>query len=79
MARIEVKIEDPGQAEEVEVVEVHVAEGATVQKGDALMELATDKANMDLEAPADGTVVSVGVAEGDAVGVDHVFAIIETA
>ena len=77
MARIEVKIPDPGDVEEVEVVEVNVEAGASVRQGDALMELATDKANMDLEAPQDGVVTEVLVAEGDVVGSGHVFAIIE--
>ena len=77
MARIEVKIPDPGDVEEVEVVEVNVQAGATVSKGDALMELATDKANMDLEAPQDGVVAEVLVSEGDVVGAGQVFAVIE--
>lgn len=76
--QVEVKIEDPGDVEEVEVVEVHVESGASVTKGQALMELATDKANMDLEAPQDG-VVEIKVAPGDVVGADHVFALIEAA
>ena len=75
--RIEVKIEDPGQTEEVEVMEVNVEAGATVSKGQALMELATDKANMDLEAPQDGVVEEVLVSDGDIMPVDQVFAITE--
>lgn len=75
--RVEVKIEDPGQTEEVEVVAIQVEPGATVSKGEPLIELATDKANVDLEAPQDGVVQEILVSEGDIVSVDQVFVILE--
>ena len=50
--RIEIRIEDPGDTVEVEVVELSVAQGATVSEGDVLLEVATDKANMDIVAPS---------------------------
>lgn len=75
--RIEVKIEDPGQTEEVEVVTINVEPGAKVSKGDPLLEMATDKANQDLEAPQDGVVQEILVSEGDIVAVDQVFVILE--
>lgn len=75
--RVEVKIPDPGDTEEVEVVEISVAPGASVKKGDPLLEMATDKANEDLEAPQDGVVQEILVSEGDIVPVDQVFVIIE--
>lgn len=77
--RIEVKIEDPGQTEEVEVMAISVEVGAQVSKGDALLELATDKANVDLESPQDGVVKEILVSEGDIVTVDQVFVILEGA
>ena len=75
--RVEVKIPDPGDTEEVEVVEISVEPGASVKKGDPLLEMATDKANEDLEAPQDGVVQEILVSEGDIVPVDQVFVIIE--
>jgi pyruvate dehydrogenase E2 component (dihydrolipoamide acetyltransferase) len=77
--RIEVKIEDPGQTDEVEVMAISVEPGAKVSKGDPLLELATDKANVDLEAPEDGVVQEILVSEGDIVTVDQVFVILEGA
>ena len=56
-----------------------VAAGDTVTAGMALMEVATDKANADVEAPADGVIESVGVAEGDIIEADKVLAILRTA
>lgn len=75
--RHEVKIEDPGDTEEVEVIEVHVAVGATVAEGDVLLEIATDKANMDIVAPTAGTIAELPVAEGDIVPVENVLAVVE--
>jgi pyruvate/2-oxoglutarate dehydrogenase complex dihydrolipoamide acyltransferase (E2) component len=76
--RIEIKIEDPGDTVEVEVVELSVAQGATVSEGDVLLEVATDKANMDIVAPAAGVVAELNVAEGDIIPVDQILAVIET-
>jgi pyruvate/2-oxoglutarate dehydrogenase complex dihydrolipoamide acyltransferase (E2) component len=76
--RIEIKIEDPGDTVEVEVVEVSVEQGATVAKDDVLLEVATDKANMDILAPADGVVAELNVAEGDIIPVDQILAVIAT-
>ena len=76
--RIEIKIEDPGDTVEVEVVELSVAQGATVSEGDVLLEVATDKANMDIVAPVAGVVAELNVAEGDIIPVDQILAVIET-
>ena len=75
---IEIKIEDPGNTEEVEVVEMAVEPGQTVAQGERLLEVETDKANMDLEAPAGGVVEEIRVAEGDVVAVTQVFAVLRT-
>ena len=76
--RVEVKIEDPAGFEEVEVVAVEVAAGDTVAEGDVLLEIATDKANMDITAPVAGTVAEVLVAEGDIIAVDVILVVMST-
>jgi pyruvate dehydrogenase E2 component (dihydrolipoamide acetyltransferase) len=75
---IEIKLQDPGDTTEIEVISVSVAAGDTVTAGTALMEVATDKANADVEAPADGVIESVGVAEGDIIEADKVLAVLRT-
>jgi pyruvate/2-oxoglutarate dehydrogenase complex dihydrolipoamide acyltransferase (E2) component len=75
---VEIKVDDPGNTEEVEVIELHVAEGQSVSTGEPLLEIATDKANMELEAPADGTIEVLHVAEGDIVPATTVFALLRT-
>jgi pyruvate/2-oxoglutarate dehydrogenase complex dihydrolipoamide acyltransferase (E2) component len=76
--RIEIIIEDPGNTEEVEVVAIEVAVGDAVSAGQALLEVATDKANMEMEAPAAGTVAEILVAEGDIVPVTQVLMVLTT-
>jgi pyruvate/2-oxoglutarate dehydrogenase complex dihydrolipoamide acyltransferase (E2) component len=75
---IEVKIQDPGDTVEVEVISLMVAVGDPVTEGMALMEVATDKANTDIESPADGVIEALHVGEGDIVEVDKILALVRT-
>ena len=54
----------------------HKKVGDKVESGDILAEVETDKATMELEAYEDGTLLYIGVEEGDAVPVDAVIAVI---
>ena len=60
------------------MVAVEVAAGDTVAEGDVLLEIATDKANMDITAPVAGTVAEVLVAEGDIIAVDVILVVMST-
>ncbi len=53
-----------------------VKEGDSVQSGDILAEVETDKATMELESYEDGTILYLGVPEKGSVPVDGVLAII---
>ena len=75
--KVEIRIDDPGEADEIEVVEVFVEVGAQVKAGDSIVELATDKANQEIETPKAGKVVEILVAEGDIITPDRVLAILE--
>lgn len=74
--RHEIKVADADPGEEVEVVQINVEVGAAVKAGEALMEIASDKANMDLVAPADGVLAELNVAEFDVVPADTLFGIV---
>lgn len=50
--------------------------GDTVKSGDLLAEVETDKATMEIEAYEDGTLLYVGVKEGEAAPVNSVIAVI---
>lgn len=64
---IEVKVPDIGEDGEVDVIEVLVSEGDSIEKEDGLITLETDKATMDVPSPEAGTVKSVEVKVGDKV------------
>src|ERR671910_2444039 len=65
--RLEVRVPDIGEFENVPVIELHVAAGDTVAAEDPLLTLESDKATMDIPAPAGGTVAGVRVGVGDTV------------
>ncbi len=58
------------------IVAWHKKEGDTVKSGDVLAEVETDKATMDLEAYEEGTLLYIGVKEGESVAIDAVLAVI---
>lgn len=49
------------------ILDVKVANGASVKKGDVIMVLEAMKMENDIVAPADGTVASINVNKGDTV------------
>jgi pyruvate dehydrogenase E2 component (dihydrolipoamide acetyltransferase) len=53
-----------------------VAEGAEVKAGQAIIEIETDKANADVEAPVDGIVARIVRREGETVPINGVLAVI---
>jgi len=63
----EVKVPDIGDFDDVEVIEVGVAEGDRVEVEQALITLESDKATMDVPSPAAGVVKSMAVSVGDRV------------
>jgi dihydrolipoamide dehydrogenase len=67
MAAIEVKVPDIGDFTDVPVIEILVKPGDTVQAEDSLVTLESDKATMDVPAPAAGVVKELKVKVGDKV------------
>lgn len=63
----DVPVPDIGGAEGVDVIEISVAEGDEVGEGDTLIVLETDKASMEIPAPAAGKIVKLALKEGDKV------------
>jgi len=50
--------------------------GDTVQEGDILAEIETDKATMEFESFNEGTLLHIGISEGETAPVDTLLAII---
>ncbi len=62
-----VKVPDIGDFKDIPVIEIHVKPGDTVSAEAPLVTLESDKATMEVPAPAAGTVAKVLVAIGDKV------------
>ncbi|MDH3695434.1 MAG: dihydrolipoyllysine-residue acetyltransferase [Gammaproteobacteria bacterium] len=75
---IEVVVPDIGDFADVEIIEILVATGDTVNVDDALITLESDKATMDVPSPAAGTVREIPVAIGDKVSEGSLVAQLET-
>jgi pyruvate dehydrogenase E2 component (dihydrolipoamide acetyltransferase) len=66
-AATEISVPDLGDFADVPVIEIHVAAGDVVSNEDPLVTLESDKATMDIPAPAAGTVRELRVKVGDRV------------
>jgi dihydrolipoamide dehydrogenase len=77
--RLEIRVPDIGDFADVPVIEVLVAPGEEVAVEQSLVTLESDKATMEVPAPAAGTVVSVDVGLGDPVSEGSLIAVLETA
>ena len=75
--RTNIIVPDLGDFDAVEVIEVLVAEGDSVQAEDGLITLETDKAAMDVPAPAGGRIVALTVKVGDQVSAGDVIGELE--
>lgn len=75
---VDVTVPDIGDAADVDVIEVLVAEGDSVAKEDGLITLETDKATMDVPAPTAGKIVSLKIKVGDKVSAGSLVLTLET-
>ena len=79
MARYEFKLPDIGEGiAEAEIVAWHVKIGDVVEEDDPLCDMMTDKATVEMTAPASGTVTKVAGEVGDQVAIGSVLAVFET-
>ena len=54
-----------GDFDEVEVIEIHIKEGDSIEKDDPLITLETEKAAMDVPSEFSGTITSLNIQIGD--------------
>ena len=71
------KIPDLGGASNVEVIEVLISEGDSIEQEQALIVLETDKASMEIPADTAGTVTRLMIKVGDKVNEGDAFAELE--
>ncbi|WP_416048180.1 dihydrolipoyl dehydrogenase [Cupriavidus basilensis] len=78
MSVIEVQVPDIGDFDAVEVIEVLVKAGDTVEQEQSLIVLESDKASMDVPSSAAGKVVEVRIKVGDKVAKGAVICTLES-
>src|SRR5690625_4700268 len=74
---IEIKVPDIGDVDEVDVIEVLVAENDQIEAEQSLITVESDKASMEIPAPQAGVVKSVSVKVGDKVAEGSVILLLE--
>ena len=77
MAAQEIKVPDIGDFDSVEVIEVLVSEGDTVEEEQALITLESDKATLEVPTTIAGKLTELKVKEGDTVSEGDVIAMVE--
>ena len=65
------------ESDEVRILRWLKERGAKVQKGEALLEVETDKVNVEIESPATGLLQQINAKEGDFIKFGAVVAVIE--
>jgi pyruvate/2-oxoglutarate dehydrogenase complex dihydrolipoamide acyltransferase (E2) component len=65
------------ESDEVRILRWLKIEGAQVQKGEALLEVETDKVNVEIESPDEGELQDVTAREGDFVKFGAAVAVVE--
>ncbi len=73
----DVKVPDIGDFKDVPVVTILVSVGDTVAKEDALIELESDKATLEVPSPYAGVIKEIKVSEGDKVSEGTMIMVIE--
>ena len=76
---LEICVPDIGDFEDVEVVELLVAKGESVDFDDPLVSIESDKATMEIPSSASGIVAEIRVAVGDRVSEGSVLVVLDQA
>lgn len=76
---IEIKVPDIGDFEDVEIIEVLVAEGDSIDENQEVITVESDKAMMEIPADKGGVIKELKVAVGDRVSEGTVIALVKSA
>ena len=79
MSEKELLLPDIGDFKDVEVIELLVAAGDSVNAEDSLLILESDKATMDIPSPYSGTIKKMSVAVGDKISQGSLLGLIDAA
>jgi dihydrolipoamide dehydrogenase len=76
-ALVDIKVPNIGDFDDVEVIEILVSAGDSIQAEDSLISVESDKATMEIPAPQAGVVKEVKVALGDKVSEGSLILVLE--
>src|SRR4051794_33731628 len=74
---VEIRVPDIGDFKNIPIIEIHVAQGASVNAEDPLITLESDKATLDVPAPRAGTVAELKIKMGDRVSEGDLILLLE--
>ena len=77
MSDIEIKVPNIGDFKDVEVIEVLVSEGQTLQKNDPLITIESDKSSVEIPSNFEGKIKSLKIKVGDKVSEGDLILILE--
>ena len=74
----EITLPDIGDFDEIDVIEILVNVGDTINQEDPLVTLESDKATMEIPSSASGTVKEIKIKVGDKIAEGHIILLLET-
>jgi len=77
MSKTEIKVPNIGDFKDVEVIEVLVSEGKTLQKNDPLITIESDKSSVEIPSNFEGKIKSLKIKVGDKVSEGDLILILE--
>jgi pyruvate dehydrogenase E2 component (dihydrolipoamide acetyltransferase) len=77
MSETEIKVPNIGDFKDVEVIEVLVSEGQTLQKNDPLITIESDKSSVEIPSNFEGKIKSLKIKVGDKVSEGDLILILE--
>ena len=77
MSETEIKVPNIGDFKDVEVIEVLVSEGQTIQKNDPLITIESDKSSVEIPSNFEGKIKSLKIKVGDKVSEGDLILILE--
>ena len=77
MSEQEIKVPDLGGADEVEIIEITVSAGDSVEEEDPILTVESDKASVELPSPGKGKITKITVKVGDTVKEGDVVGILD--
>ncbi|HMV43119.1 MAG TPA: lipoyl domain-containing protein [Leptospiraceae bacterium] len=73
----ELKTPDLGDTDKIELIKWYSEVGQSIEEGDEILELVTDKAAFPVESPVSGVLLEIKVPEGSIVQKDQLLGIME--